>query len=129
MTFKKLSFLIIIILFSCNSKMKISRSDIVIKSENKNINNPIFTNKKNYNIQTVLLHQKDNQLSKPIINLNSNDILELSFDDLNDNINQFFYSIEHYSFDWKKSNLLNSEFVDGFSKNEVIDYEYSLLKY
>ena len=42
------------------------------------------SNKKKYNIQTILLHQKDNQSSKPIINLNSNDILELSFDDLND---------------------------------------------
>ena len=84
MTFKKLSFLIIIILFSCNSNKKISKSDIGIKSENKNKNNPILINKKKYNIQTVLLHQKDNQRSKPIINLNSNDILELSFDDLND---------------------------------------------
>ena len=125
MTFKKLSFLIIIILFSCNSNKKISKSDIGIKSENKNKNNPISINKKKYNIQTVLLHQKDNQSSKPIINLNSNDILELSFDDLNDKISQLFYSIEHYSFDWKKSDLLISEFVRGFSQNEVIDYEYS----
>lgn len=125
MTFKKLSFLIIIILFSCNSNKKISKSDIGIKSENKNKNNPISINKKKYNIQTVLLHQKDNQSSKPIINLNSNDILELSFDDLNDKISQLFYSIEHYSFDWEKSDLLISEFVRGFSQNEVIDYEYS----
>ena len=125
MTFKKLSFLIIIILFSCNSNKKISKSDIGIKSENKNKNNPILINKKKYNIQTVLLHQKDNQSSKPIINLNSNEILELSFDDLNDKISQLFYSIEHYSFDWEKSDLLISEFVRGFSQNEVIDYEYS----
>ena len=125
MTFKKLSFLIIIILFSCNSNKKISKSDKGIKSENKNQNNPILINKKKYNIQTVLLHQKDNQRSKPIINLNSNDILELSFDDLNDKISQLFYSIEHYSFDWEKSDLLISEFVRGFSQNEVIDYEYS----
>ena len=125
MTFKKLSFLIIIILFSCNSNKKISKSDIGIKIENKNKNNPILINKKKYNIQTVLLHQKDNQSSKPIINLNSNDILELSFDDLNDKISQLFYSIEHYSFDWEKSDLLISEFVRGFSQNEVIDYEYS----
>ena len=125
MTFKKLSFLIIIILFSCTSNKKISKSDIGIKSENKNKNNPILINKKKYNIQTVLLHQKDNQSSKPIINLNSNDILELSFDDLNDKISQLFYSIEHYSFDWEKSDLLISEFVRGFSQNEVIDYEYS----
>ena len=125
MTFKKLSFLIIIILFSCNSNKKISKSDIGIKIENKNKNNPILINKKKYNIQTVLLHQKDNQSSKPIINLNSNEILELSFDDLNDKISQLFYSIEHYSFDWEKSDLLISEFVRGFSQNEVIDYEYS----
>ena len=125
MTFKKLSFLIIIILFSCNSNKKISKSDTVIKSENKNQNNPILINKKKYNIQTILLHQKDNQSSKPIINLKSNEILELSFDDLNDKISQLFYSIEHYSFDWEKSDLLISEFVRGFSQNEVIDYEYS----
>ena len=46
----------------------------------------------NYNIQTVLIHQKDDQRSMPIINLNSNDILQLSFDNLSNNINQLFYS-------------------------------------
>ena len=96
MTFKKLSFLIIIILFSCNSNKKISKSDIGIKSENKNKNNPISINKKKYNIQTVLLHQKDNQSSKPIINLNSNEILELSKAEFLGSINSIFLKKSSY---------------------------------
>ena len=126
MTIKNLSLLLIIILFSCNSKKKIITSDSEEKMEDVKKENTIITKDEiNYNIQTVLIHQKDDQRSMPIINLNSNDILQLSFDNLSNNINQFFYSIEHYSFDWKKSDLLTSEFVEGFSKNEIIDYEYS----
>ena len=126
MTIKKLSLILIVILFSCNSKKKIITSN----SENINLrekqeNSIIIRDKVNYNIQTVLIHQKDNQLSIPVINLNSDELLQLSFDDLNDNISQLYYSIEHYSFDWEKSDLLISEFIKGFNKNEIIEYEYS----
>jgi len=82
-------------------------------------------NKTEYNLNTIRLHKVNDELSLPIINLNSNEKLELSFDDLSNDLSTFYITIDHYDSDWKKSNLLKSEFVDGFIKDEIIDYEFS----
>ena len=82
-------------------------------------------NKIEYNLNTIRLHKANDELSLPIINLNSNEKLELSFDDLRNDLSTFYVTIDHYDSDWKKSNLLKSEFVDGFIKDEIIDYEFS----
>ena len=92
--------------------------------------NPIDTIskiKKNsfYDIRTILLYNSKNEMSLPIINLNSEEKLELRFDDLTTNISNFFVTIEHFDSNWKKSNLLKSEYVEGFIKDEIISYDYS----
>ena len=92
--------------------------------------NPIDTIskiKKNsfYEIRTILLYNSKNEMSLPIINLNSEEKLELRFDDLTTNISNFFVTIEHFDSNWKKSNLLKSEYVEGFIKDEIISYDYS----
>jgi len=92
--------------------------------------NPIDTIskiKKNsfYEIRTILLYNSKNEMSLPIINLNSEEKLELRFDDLTTNISNFFVTIEHFDSNWKKSNLLKSEYVEGFIKDEIINYDYS----
>ena len=92
--------------------------------------NPIDTIskiKKNsfYDIRTILLYNSKNEMSLPIINLNSEEKLELRFDDLTTNISNFFVTIEHFDSNWKKSNLLKSEYVEGFIKDEIINYDYS----
>mgnify|MGYP001319625811 CR=1 FL=1 len=81
--------------------------------------------KNSYDIKTILLHKIENEMSLPIINLNSNEKLKLSFDDISDNLSNLYLTIEHYNSDWKKSNLLKSEFIEGFEKDEIINYEYS----
>jgi len=78
-----------------------------------------------YDIRTILLYNSKNEMSLPIINLNSEEKLELRFDDLTTNISNFFVTIEHFDSNWKKSNLLKSEYVEGFIKDEIINYDYS----
>ena len=78
-----------------------------------------------YMIKTVLLHKETEPLSLPIINLNSEERLKFSFDDLNSEIKNLFITIEHCKSDWTKSNLMKSEYINGFYKDEIIDYEYS----
>ena len=72
------------------------KEDAVLESNNKN----------NYNIRTILLHKKENNLSLPIINLNSVEQLKLSFDDLNYESSVLYITIEHYDAMWNKSNLM-----------------------
>ena len=76
MKIKLLFFFIFLFLICCKTKrnyVSVLNEDIELESQKKN----------NYNIKTILLHKKENNLSLPIINLNSEEQLKLSFDDLN----------------------------------------------
>ena len=95
--------------------MSVVKKDIELESKKKN----------NYNIKTILLHKKENNLSLPIINLNSEEQLKLSFDDLNYESSVLYITIEHYDAMWNKSNLMQSEYVNGFTSDEIINYQFS----
>jgi hypothetical protein len=95
--------------------VSVLKEDIEIESKKKN----------NYNIKTILLHKKENNLSLPIINLNSEEQLKLSFDDLNYESSVLYITIEHYDAMWNKSNLMQSEYINGFTSDEIINYQFS----
>ena len=95
-------------------------------------NDSIFNEKYTYvdkifkkNIKTVLCFQKDQNLSIPIINLKSNETISLIFDDHSDNMSNYFYKIIHCNSNWLKSDLMESDYIDGFFKNEIYDYDLS----
>ena len=95
--------------------MGVLKEDIEVESKKKN----------NYNIKTILLHKKENNLSLPIINLNSEEQLKLSFDDLNYESSVLYLTIDHYDAMWNKSNLMQSEYINGFTSDEIINYQFS----
>jgi len=49
----------------------------------------------------------------------------LSFDDLNADELEYFYEITHCEFDWTPSNLITSEYINGFAKDRIRDYNNS----
>ena len=120
---KKAFFVLIITLIGCRSQM-IQETEKLTEIYESDSTVEVY-NKIEYNLNTIRLHKANDELSLPIINLNSNEKLELSFDDLRNDLSTFYVTIDHYDSDWKKSNLLKSEFVDGFIKDEIIDYEFS----
>ncbi len=77
------------------------------------------------NINTVRIHKFNDQLSNPIIFLNSKDSLKLSLDDFNDKYRKLYYRIIHCDSEWKKTDLNETEYLNGFSVNEIYDYENS----
>ena len=115
----KLLFLSIFLFLICcktqRNNVSFSKEDIKVESKKKN----------NYNIKTILLHKKENNLSLPIINLNSEEQLKLSFDDLNYESSVLYVTIEHYDAMWNKSNLMQSEYINGFTSDEIINYQFS----
>ena len=48
-------------------------------------------------------------------------VLELSFDDLDNDSKDYQYKIEHMTHDWRKSRLLASQYIDGFDENNIIN--------
>ncbi|MCB0451457.1 MAG: DUF5103 domain-containing protein [Aequorivita sp.] len=60
----------------------------------------------------------------PIINLGSR--LMLSFDALNGDEEDYYYTITHYNFDWTPTDLSKSEYLDGFDDVRIQNYQNSV---
>jgi len=79
----------------------------------------------NRNIKTVLCHKKEEELSLAIINLESNDKLLISFDDLTGDRKNYSYTIIHCNSDWTASDLTQSEYIEGFTEEHISNYQFS----
>jgi hypothetical protein len=77
------------------------------------------------NIKTAQLSSNENVLVPPIIQLNAEDTLFLTFDDLDGDRKNYSYSIVHCTASWEPSNILTSEYLDGFVQNPITDYHFS----
>ena len=76
-------------------------------------------------IRTVIF-QGDAQENKgnPIIRLGNR--INLSFDDIIGDEADYYYTIQHFNFDWSPSQLSKNEYLDGFDDVRIIDYTNAL---
>ena len=84
-------------------------------------NNHIYQNQ----IHTVLLHPYGFELGEPILDLNKKDSLILSFDELDSEYKNYYYTLIHCNADWSQSDLLKSEYLKGFTEEPIHNYESS----
>jgi hypothetical protein len=77
------------------------------------------------NIKTVQLHEASWELSPAIIQLGSAQQLKLSFDDLDGDLKNYYYTFVHCTSDWQSSELSQFDYLQGFSENPITDYKYS----
>ncbi|MEA1898531.1 MAG: DUF5103 domain-containing protein [Bacteroidota bacterium] len=76
-------------------------------------------------IKTVQLHKEGWEISYPILKLNSKEKLKLSFDDLKDDIGNYYYTFIHCNADWNPSDLMETNYLEGFPENQITNYQYS----
>jgi hypothetical protein len=76
-------------------------------------------------IKTILLHRAGWEMTDPIIQLNSDEQLSLSFDDLQGDVKSYHYTVIHCSADWQKSDILPNEYIVGFTDDVINDYDFS----
>jgi hypothetical protein len=77
-------------------------------------------------VKTVLLYREGFELSAPVIRLNSEEKLRLSFDDLDSDLKRYKYTIIHCDADWKPStDLTQSDYITGFRDDNIDDFSYS----
>lgn len=80
----------------------------------------------NPKFRTIRLTRPTDPLAQPVISLNDNDRLILSFDEIGDDFSDDLqYSLLHCNADWQPSRLLESEFLDGFNFTDIEDYAFS----
>jgi hypothetical protein len=76
-------------------------------------------------IKSVQLYREGWVLSWPLINLNSAEKLVLSFDDLEGDVKNYRYTLIHCDAAWRKSPLLQQEYLSGFFEEDITDYKFS----
>jgi hypothetical protein len=89
-------------------------------SQAQEINPPEF-------IQTIIFKSNTNQGELPILKLG--ETLSLEFDALTGDEEDFYYKIEHFNFDWTRSNLMKNEYLRGLDQQRIRTYTNSLNTY
>lgn len=74
-------------------------------------------------IKSIYFNGGTTESQLPIIALG--ETITLEFDALNGDEEDYYYEIKHYNFDWTPSNLVKSEYIEGFDEQRIRDYENS----
>ena len=80
-------------------------------------------------ISTVAFYKQNDNKSSNILLSSLNERFSMSFDVLSGIEYDLYYVIEHCDFDWKKSQLLKSEYLQGFDDVKIEDYYSSFNTY
>lgn len=77
------------------------------------------------NIKTVLLEGAEANLTDAAYDLNSNQQLRLSFDELDAEINDYSYTVIHCDNNWQPSEINESQYLQGFTTDKIFEYKSS----
>ena len=86
-------------------------------------NNVDFTYKTT--IRTVQLKREDWNLSYPVLDMNDELPLILSFDDLVDDPVTYSYTLIHCNSNWESTGIIKNDYLDGMHEEIIRDYEFS----
>lgn len=75
-----------------------------------------------FDILSVQLHLRGAPITFPMVGLKAaNGALVLEFDHLGTDIRDYLYTLEHCNADWKRSELDDNEYIDGFTEDRIIN--------
>jgi hypothetical protein len=77
------------------------------------------------NIRTLQVFPEGNPLDMAVINLNSNEKIRISFDEMTFAAKNYNYKIVHCNEDFAPSALMESEFISGFCSGVISDFALS----
>ena len=78
-------------------------------------------------IKTITFNDDSNQIDFPVIRLGNS--FSIEFDVLNGYEDDYYYKIDHYNFDWTKSQLSKSEYLKGYDNSKIYNYKNSFNTY
>lgn len=76
-------------------------------------------------IKTDQLFVTGQELSSPIIGLNSGETITLSFDDLGNEVEDYYYKVIHCDARWQPSDMLENQYIEGFFSDAITNYDFS----
>ena len=81
------------------------------------------------NVHSLKVCLASNMYIPPVLMLNGDDYLVVSFDYLDYDVHYLRYSVTHCNADWQPSQLVESEYVSGFNYADIDDYAPSEATY
>lgn len=70
---------------------------------------------------SVQFHLRGAPLTQPMVDLNApNGTLVLEFDHLGTDIRDYLYTLEHCDADWRRSELDDNEYINGFTEDRIL---------
>jgi len=78
------------------------------------------------NIKTLKIGVVGEKMGLPIIELNSMNVLQISFDEMSHDAHSYSYKVFHCNADWTLSNLSTNEYLNGFTSGNISDYTLSV---
>lgn len=79
----------------------------------------------NSNIQSVQVIRADQENSFPILDLNLNDVLTISFDDLRADVRSIYFSVEYCNADWTPNRVPIMDYLSGYQEDRIVAIEQS----
>ena len=83
------------------------------------------TNEQGSTISSIKLFRAGDHTSFPSIRLNSEEVLQLVFDDLDNSNKNYYYTYQLCNADWTPSMLSPFEYIRGFQNNRISTYRNS----
>jgi hypothetical protein len=83
----------------------------------------------NNSIRSVKLFRAGDQTSYPVLTLNGNDFLQLTFDDLDADVKNYYYSYQLCNADWTPTLLNTFEYIKGFQNVRLSSYRQSSIAF
>jgi hypothetical protein len=75
-------------------------------------------------IKTIIFKGSDDNDQFPIIKLGES--VRLEFDDISAEEDDYYYKIMHCNFDWTPSDIIKSQYLEGFDNERITNYKNSL---
>lgn len=76
-------------------------------------------------IKSIVVSVNGDIESIPVLRLSSNDFIVMTFDDLNNSEDDFFYRIVHCDRDWNRTEMNELDYIDGFNDEIFRVWEFS----
>jgi len=78
-------------------------------------------------IKTIIFKGNTQESQLPVVRLG--ETIQLEFDALTGKEDDFYYTIQHYDYDWKPSSLFKTEYLNGIDNQRIRTYENSFNSY
>lgn len=96
---------------------------IHVNGQNSSFPNPDIIISDDVNLKSIYIFNTNQKLAIPYAKLGES--FEISFDDIDADNKNYFYTVEHYDSNWEKSDIFDNDYIEGFNEAEITNYSYS----